>query len=484
MWGINRFLHTKSGFSVKHSNPSPDPLKTKTKMWMPPTPKHHYPCYRVISFIPPTPSPSQTLISLIPLLNSLHPIISTRISGPTPPPWMDSATAKALLSLSDTDLQHLESNPCSIPSFFHSNYSLFSNLHVLSHSFLSASFPPFISSDDETKLTDIGRSKRRSKSRPRASKRTQIKQLTSLLSETLQKAKHPVHRIVDVGAGHGHLSAHFSREMDINIPIVALERDPMLVSTASSLHFSRSHSNSRTLPKSFSIIQTDACNNDESTSTYKQNDAIIGLHACGSLGDSLLTNSVTNNASAIILVSCCLQKISSLNNTRIPLSKIACTNESLSKHLTLSRSQLGATNTTRGYKNPMDLTARETRHAIRTLLSDAGKPIAHIGDEVVGISRHALRHGLSAVILDVLSVHGLDFDVNCEEVEQRMHNAKIEYRDMRALALPRAFATAVVEMAIVLDRAAYIEEAGYHVSTCRIWNDNISPRNLTLVGWQ
>lgn len=179
-----------------------------------------------------------------------------------------------------------------------------------------------------------------------------------------------------------------------------------------------------------------------------------------------------------------MQKLAPTDAFRAPLSGVARDTPEIRNLLTVPRSVLGATNRTRGYANERDVDARATRYALRELLRDKGHPVERAGDEVDGISRHALRRGLGAVADDVLKRRGVFAPLSEEEVRQRMDNARDDYEKMRRLSLPRNLAGEVLEMLIVLDRAAMLEEAFGEVRTCRVWGDDVSVRNLACFAWR
>lgn len=214
------------------------------------------------------------------------------------------------------------------------------------------------------------------------------------------------------------------------------------------------------------------------------NDMALGLHACGSLGDAIVQAAVKEDAAAVALVSCCLQKLSPGVDFRTPLSRVARNTVAIREMLTVHRSVLGATNRSRGYASEQDLDGRATRYALRVLLKDRGLPVARVGDEVEGLSRHALRRGLGAVFEDALRKRGIQGGMTPEEVEKRMAGARVAYSKMRRLTLPRALASEVLEMLIVLDRAAALEDAFVNVRTCRMWGDSVSVRNLGCLAWK
>lgn len=438
----------------------------------------------ILSFIPLTPSPSKTLKAIAPLLDAISPVLGARITSPQPPSWMDEEMVSYLLSLSDDQLVNSERTTAltqqrdkKLPRMLKYMYSLTEPLQY--------AFPCFPVAN-ELLTSPVGRSLRRSKSRPRSSKRAQLRAVSLILSEVLRQTRSPVSRVIDIGAGHGHLSAQLAAELDPGIQVIAVERNPQFVQTATSVHISgcctptsppTSHSRA---PLSF--VKADVVPSGSNLPLVKGN-ALVGLHACGALGDALISGAGQQEASAVLLVSCCLQKIAPGATSRPPLSFTSLNDDTLRKHLTLTRSQLGATNASRGYNRHGDLVARETRYALRVLLADSGHSVERVGEEVVGISRHSLRAGLHAIVPELVELYGIDIPSN-EDIIHRVLQAKVDYRVMRALTLPRAFAASILEMAVVLDRAACLEDAGFRVSTGRIWPDEVSPRNLCCVAWR
>ncbi|HMR76095.1 MAG TPA: methyltransferase, partial [Polyangiaceae bacterium] len=56
-----------------------------------------------------------------------------------------------------------------------------------------------------------------------------------------------------------------------------------------------------------------------------------------------------------------------------------------------------------------------------------------------------------------------------------------EYAVMRRLELPRSMLGRLVECVVVLDRAAYLEEADYAVEVGVLVPRGITPRNLAII---
>lgn len=436
----------------------------------------------MISFVPSTGMPSQALLSAASLLQECRKILNDRIITRDPPSWMPPAISSYLLSLSDSDLHHCETDGFA-------NYLNATStkgppaLHSLASraATLSAHFPVLQSSQSmDSTLDSPGRSNRRCKKRPKATKRAQIRQLAALTSHLLSHTDVTVERILDVGAGHAHLASSLATQLPFAPPVLALDRDEALIRAARDLH----------APLLAGPIPplTLSCTSIGNTSlTAQSTDLLLGLHACGALGDAIIQCAASDGPASVVLVSCCLQKIAKGDQNRVPMSSIVLDNANLREALTMPRGTLGATNRTRGYVNRADITARETRYALRQLLEARGQPVQRAGEEVYGLSRHRLRKGLREVAGEVLAMRNISGEkIKEDEILEREQEARSSYRVMRALTLPRSLAGEVMEMAIILDRAAVLEECGRfsQVRTCRVWGDSVSVRNLGCVAWR
>jgi SAM-dependent methyltransferase len=285
----------------------------------------------------------------------------------------------------------------------------------------------------------------------------------------------PVSRIVDVGGGHGHLARELAL-VDEAMQVVCVDLNPALLRMARELY---EHQGSR---GTLTFVQGNAVASD---SLFGNGDLIIGLHPCGSLGDRIVL-AAAEHTSALVLVSCCLQKLQGGDaalRLRSPVSATAKSNPVVYNALRADAKTLGVTNRVRGFAGGSDLLARETRVALRMLLSSRGHAVGPISD-VSGLSRHRMRRGIRAVAEQALEARGDKTPVSHDEIDTCVMRAHEEYVRMRKLNLPRAMLGEVLEQAVVLDRAAVLEEAGYlNVRTLRMFPDDISMRNLGIVAY-
>jgi len=295
----------------------------------------------------------------------------------------------------------------------------------------------------------------------RARKREQLDALLGALAPLAESAE----RIVDVGAGSGHLSRLAAELFERDT--WALDRDAERLRRGSQ----RSEERTRSVGKlSVRFVQIDV---GQELLLLEADDLAVGLHACGELGDRLVRAASTVGCD-LVLISCCLQK--ARTEQRLPLSQAAA-------GLSLQRSLLGLTNLTsrsQGVEATLaaNLVARETRLALRYLLRERGFPV-RAGEEMRGINRRRAQAGFEELAHHALSRLELPAPT---VAELRVHAAaaRRDYAIMRRLALPRNMLARLVELAVVLDRAALLEEHGRHVRLAEFVDHQITPRNAVL----
>jgi SAM-dependent methyltransferase len=287
-------------------------------------------------------------------------------------------------------------------------------------------------------------------------KRAQLESLSTLARKHLARPR----RVVDVGAGLGHLTRVLAE--DLGCPAVGLELEEDRVEKARALSkrdasFERWDARTRPLP-------------------IEDGDLVVGLHACGELGD-LVTRGAAETGADLILVSCCLQKIR--GEVRSPLSRLG-----KERGFVASRALLGLANVSIrpvGVETSMEaiMASRETRYALRLLLTGRGVACAP-GEESHGINRRQMNRGLEAVAPAALARRGLGAP-SAEELREVSVRARREFSVIRRLSLPRAMLARALEVAVVADRAALLEDAGHAAHIVTAFGDETSPRNLTIV---
>ncbi len=266
-------------------------------------------------------------------------------------------------------------------------------------------------------------------------------------------------RVLDFGSGRGHLTRRLAKA--IGVPAVGFERSPAVVEAARTIDPDPAvRFESREIGPSFDV---------------RPGDLLVGLHACGGLGDALIRCAVDSGA-AVLLVPCCPQKIQT--DVRAPLSGAG---------RPLARELLGLANlaaaeagvSAAGVAAHDAARRRRTRLALRALLADAGVEESP-GGEARGINRKRFREGLAAVAPLAFGRRGLarPSDAAIRQADER---AVTTYARIRRLSLPRAVLARPLELAIVWDRAAALAEAGGPTPTVvEAFPSTVSPRNLLI----
>lgn len=288
------------------------------------------------------------------------------------------------------------------------------------------------------------------------------RQLAGLLGALAPLAA-PARRIVDVGTGSGHFArlsaAHFGRAT------LGLERNPERVARAT--HRVQA-SEGEGVRAEFAVLDA-----GREPLVLFPNDLAIGLHACGELGDTLV-RVVAESGADLALVSCCLQKISAPE--RASLSRSA-------NGFTLRKDTLGLSNLTSqaiGVETSIEhnIRGRQARYALRLLLLARGLDFEP-GAEMQGVNRRQAQSGLAAIAQRSLALHGLA-PANDAEIAQFEREAARQFSIIRRLSLPRDMLARAIELSVILDRAARLEESGHVVSVATLFERAVTPRNVSL----
>ena len=273
-------------------------------------------------------------------------------------------------------------------------------------------------------------------------------------------------RVVDVGAGSGHL-ARLSAEL-FQRTTLALEREAARVRTAQRRTAERVE-HIGTLDLRFSTTDV-----GREGLELAPTDLAIGLHACGDLGDRLVLAARAARCD-LILCSCCFQKVAT--PARAMLSQAGGS-------FALKKPVLGLANLTSqavGVEATLgeNLDARQARLGLRHLLRARGLTVAP-GEEMRGINRRRARARFSDLAARALAAQSLPPPTPAE-LGFHADAAAREHATIRRLSLPRHLLARVVELAVVLDRAAALEEHGQHVLVAELFEQRVTPRNTVLI---
>ncbi len=305
-------------------------------------------------------------------------------------------------------------------------------------------------------LSTPGAPPRRARRGESPRKRVQIEAFGRLVAPMAPSAA----RVVDVGSGHGHLTRDIAERL--TVPVVGLERDAAIAGGAKRL--------SRGASPTFTV--TDVLRDGLPLSA---GDLVIGLHACGELGDAMVASAARIPEVSLALVGCCLQKRSQLS--RRPF----CTAPGLD--LDLPRALLGLSNLSASHEGveatrAENLLGRERRLALHRLLSPGGT--LRRGAEIEGLNRRAAQQDVSRLVARAFALRGRP-PPTPQAVDEAAAWARAEHARARRLSVPRVLLARVLEVFVLLDRAAHLEAQGFAVRYGTLFPASASPRNLTLV---
>ncbi|HET9957935.1 MAG TPA: methyltransferase [Polyangiaceae bacterium] len=398
-------------------------------------------------------SVSGALERALSVLRTVVDIVETPVDGPEPPEWcVRRGWAPRLLALSESELASCEERGLGavVPQLASCPAEWLELSSVLR---ACTSLPRLASVKAELPSRALrGVSAR---------KREQLAEFIPNVAALVRRSE----RVVDVGAGAGHLSRLVAELFQRDA--WALDRD------AQRLERGRSRCQDRAREVGELNVRFVEAHVGEHELEFAPNDLALGLHACGELGDRLVQQAARVRCH-VGLVSCCLQKTQA--ERRMSMARAA-------RGFTLRRSALGLANLTaraEGVEATLaeNLRAREARLALRYLLCERGIELKP-GEEMRGINRRRAVAGFAELSAHALAVLGLPA-ASPAELRAHVERARRDYAVMRRLSLPRNWLSRLVEVAIVLDRGARLEEAGLHVRVAQLFEQRVTPRNTVL----
>jgi len=377
-------------------------------------------------------------------------IAAGRPRGPEPPTFcQDRGYTDFLVSLSDEELERCEAE--GLASRLHALENVPPSLAALARDLLDvARLPASIHNDKPHRL-----GKQRSVSER---KQNEIEALLVAVAPFAARAR----RIIDVGAGRGHFTRIAAEFFDRDA--IGIEREPERVMTAARL----------SLGSRARFVLVDA---GREPLHFDAEDLVIGLHACGALGDRLISAAAQARCD-VVLVSCCLQKIE--GSARLPLS-----NAARLAGLVLLRETLGLSNLTsrrRGVESTLGETieARRKRFALTRLLRHRGVAVEP-GEEMRGINRRFAHKPFAELVQKALLHRGLAL-ASPHEIDHHDRCGAAEFIQMRRFSLPRAMMARALEVTVAFDRAVLLEEHGFDAHVVEVFDKDVTPRNLATIG--
>ena len=312
--------------------------------------------------------------------------------------------------------------------------------------------------DEDDGAPAAGSNASSSRRQQRAEKTAQVTALVRLVSRHL-RLEH-VRRVVDVGCGKGHLIAELQRAL--KVPALGLERDEALVECARALYPT----------VGFASCDVGAGGGDL-VALLREGDLLLGLHPCGALGEALVAAAAAHGGVALLMVPCCLHK-------QGRAARAACSR--LGEQLGLGELAVVALKKASMARDATPtVEARRNRHALRRLLEARGVAAADgPRAEMSGLHPKKARRGLEALAADALAWRGLPPPA-AGELERVAREAGAAFEATRRESVLEGVLGDLLELAVVLDRAAALHEVGLRTAALTAFPMHASDRNLAIV---
>lgn len=277
--------------------------------------------------------------------------------------------------------------------------------------------------------------------------------------------------VLDWCGGKGHLGRMFGQRL--GVPVVVLEREGAYAEEALSL--------ARRVGVELRFVAADAMAGTSAAlvGELPRDGLVVGLHACGVLGERMLTLS-TEVRLAVAHSPCCLHKVPGLKDGAWrPMAD--GTAAALARHgLTLDHSAMRLATSDEVVARPALRTQRlrenTYRLALDLLLQEAsGRPAyTPLGTLPANLLRGGFRDfAVGAAAHLGLALPPFDPELALARGEARAHAS-------RRLGLVRSLFRRAIEVLVVFDRAAYLAERGYDVDTVHFAPRAVTPRNILI----
>ncbi|XP_053822951.1 methyltransferase-like protein 25B [Vidua chalybeata] len=213
---------------------------------------------------------------------------------------------------------------------------------------------------------------------------------------------------------------------------------------------------------------------------------VTGLHACGDLSPALLCHFARSPAvAAVASVGCCYMKLSAAPGQppgRPPGYPLSASVAALPGHQLSYRAREAACHALEEYEGRLrgggaHLRAHCYRAALESLIRAAEPGKRHLGLQP-GRKAHALsfpQYAQLGLPLAGLDPAGIPLDSGAVGAMLEQQHKVVAFCTLGQLLAP------AVETLILLDRLLYLREQGFHCALVPLFNPRFSPRNLVLV---
>ncbi|MFT6431665.1 MAG: hypothetical protein ACJATR_002792 [Halopseudomonas sp.] len=289
-------------------------------------------------------------------------------------------------------------------------------------------------------------------------------QITRFAQVSRSRLEHPPRHWIDWCAGKGHLGRLLAWQT--GQPLLCLERNPKLNRDGAAL----------SQPHHLVALHQDAdVLNPSSWHCLTPKHSLVALHACGQLHMEALRQTAAHSCAQVAVAPCCYNRIE--GDSYAPLSEMA-----KKAQLRLSKDDLGL---------PMQesMTAGQRTRRLRDrsmawrLAFDLWQRTGNERDSYLPTPSRpesAMANGIAPFCRELAAWHHLTLPepASWDELEQR---GWLRLAEVRNLELLRGLFRRPLEIWLLLDRALFMQEAGYRVELGLFCPSALTPRNLMLI---
>ena len=299
----------------------------------------------------------------------------------------------------------------------------------------------------------------------------------------IEKAYNDYDHIVDVGSGAGHLERYV-------LNFTQVQNGQLICIESSQAHVDSSFKLAQNEELAVKTLQYTLENNEESidqlqTKIEEKSDtsisdksALIGLHTCGGLTNTMLYWFVNSSFGSLSLVSCCYHKMSDF-----PISKAfqEIVPDPLKSHFALRLACQDA------FEKWLNMSEKQHENHAKTFGRRAlqEKVVVELGIKVEKQNRHGIRKShekdKSDYLESVTKVYdtekGSDKNQVIEGIEQIWTE---DFEWLEILTGLQSSLQILLEYFVTLDRVIYLRENGHTPQIFEIFDKELSPRNILL----
>ncbi len=286
--------------------------------------------------------------------------------------------------------------------------------------------------------------------------------------------KHHYDSLVNIGGGMGHLSRIVAHYQLIDCCDVDMNKE---LQDQGEKRLGKYPLPDGARPVSF--IHQEIGKNTDLSQHFKKDGLTTGLHTCGVLAVRHLEMAIKSKVKTVINFGCCYAK--SVCDTDFELSScskdfpLKLTNHALTlgtrSHTSISYDDFVHKTKVKRFRYTLHLLCKEKLKIDRFITVGNGTKAHYKGN-------------FSNYVMDMLDRVGIKHNLSLDELDAYYNDPDIVkiVRKMYLMNIIRWQLGRLIELYILTDRALYLQDNGYDVRMAQVFNEEISPRNIAVIG--